>query len=98
MRPHYIRVSFFRNPLNIERSRVTGGRQMSFRFLGRRQVITMNSRLTSLTSICCEILEHTYSAPSRHLESHSYFLPYQHGFRKGFSCDTQLASFTFDIS
>lgn len=32
-----------------------------------------------------------------HLESISYFYPHQHGFRKHYSCQTQLAEFTHDL-
>ena len=50
-----------------------------------------NYRPISLTSVCCKILEHiVYSAVSNHLESNNIFTPRQHGFRSGYSCESQL--------
>lgn len=43
-------------------------------------------------------MEHIiYSAVIKHLESNNYFTNYQHGFRAGFSCTTQLVEFSHDI-
>lgn len=57
-----------------------------------------NYRPISLASIPCKILEHIiYSHLVEHLEFHSFFLPNQHGFRRTFSCETQLVSFVHDL-
>lgn len=57
-----------------------------------------NYRPVSLTSICCKIMEHViYSHIIKFLESNSFFTKFQHGFRKSFSCETQLISFTHDL-
>lgn len=55
-------------------------------------------RLISLTSICCELLEHIiYSAIFQYLNSINFLTPYQHGFH-GLSCNTQLVEFQHCIS
>lgn len=54
-----------------------------------------NYRPISITSIPCKIFEHIiYSHVANFLESNSFFDPAQHGFRKSFSCETQLILFT----
>lgn len=58
----------------------------------------LNYRPISITSVPCKILEHIiYSMLINFLETNSFFSSSQHGFRKSFSCDTQLISFTHDI-
>lgn len=58
----------------------------------------LNYRPISITSIPCKILEHIiFSHLVQHLESNSFFAPAQHGFRKSFSCETQLLTFTHDL-
>lgn len=55
-------------------------------------------RPISLTSVCCEMMEHTvYSAIMKHLEQSSYFTMCQRGFRSGLSCITQLLEFNHDL-
>ena len=50
-----------------------------------------NYRPISLTCICCKVLEHiVYSSISKHLSCNNILNPSQHGFRPGFSCETQL--------
>jgi hypothetical protein len=50
-----------------------------------------NYRSISLTSVCCKLLEHIiFSAVAHHLESNKILTPRQHGFRSGFSCESQL--------
>ena len=50
-----------------------------------------NYRPVSLTSIPCKLLEHIIkSSVYRHLEQHNLITEKQHGFRKHFSCTTQL--------
>ena len=45
----------------------------------------------SLTCVCCKILEHIISSHIRHhLDQYGILSPYQHGFRKLYSCETQL--------
>lgn len=57
-----------------------------------------NYRPISLTSISSKLLEHIISSSlMSHLDSINFFYPHQHGFRKSFSCETQLAEFTQDI-
>lgn len=49
----------------------------------------------SLTTICCKIIEHViFSHLTNIIESFCILLPVQHRFRKEFSCETQLATFT----
>lgn len=58
----------------------------------------LNYRPISLTSIPCKVLEHVlYTSIVTFLESNSFFTDAQHGFRKGFSCETQLLSFTHQL-
>lgn len=58
-----------------------------------------NYRPISLTSVCSKILEHIiYTNLMTHLQNNNFFSPMQHGFRAGFSCDTQLIEFGHDIA
>lgn len=58
-----------------------------------------NYRPISLTPICCKTLEHIiYSALMQHLTSIEFLNPRQHGFRRGYSCTTQLIEFYHDIA
>lgn len=59
-------------------------------------VLTIISWLAfiSLTSLPCKIMKHViYSLIMDHLDANHFFHPAQHGFRKGLSCETQLAIF-----
>lgn len=57
-----------------------------------------NYRPISLTCISSKLLEHIIASHvMNHLESINFFFPYQHGFRKFYSCETQLAEFAHDI-
>lgn len=59
----------------------------------------LNYRPISLTSIPCKIFEHIlFSNLANFLESNSFFTPSQHGFRKTYSCETQLVSFTHKLN
>jgi len=50
-----------------------------------------NYRPISLTSACCKTLEHiVYSNVCKFIDSNNILTPKQHGFRHGFSCETQL--------
>lgn len=58
-----------------------------------------NYRPVSLTSVCCKTLEHIiYSCLIKHLQDNKFFTPWQHGFRSGLSCVTQLTEFIHDIA
>lgn len=60
--------------------------------------LPLNYRPIALTSVPSKILEHIlFSAISAHLESSNYFSIHQHGFRKGYSCETQLSCFVHDL-
>ncbi len=53
--------------------------------------LSENYRPISLTCICCKVLEHiVYSHISNYLSLNGILTPNQHGFRPGFSCETQL--------
>ena len=50
-----------------------------------------NYRPVSLTSISCKIMEHVvYSQIMGHLDRNNILVHYQHGFRSGHSCGSQL--------
>lgn len=58
-----------------------------------------NYRPISLTSQCCKVMEHViYTNLIGHLTKNNFFTPYQHGFRSGFSCVTQLLEFYHEIA
>ena len=57
-----------------------------------------NYRPVSLTCVCCKLLEHIISSHIRsHLDNHSILTKLQHGFRKYFSCETQLLITIHDL-
>jgi hypothetical protein len=50
-----------------------------------------NYRPISLTCLCCKVMEHIIlSHVSKYLAYHDILINEQHGFRKLFSCETQL--------
>ena len=58
-----------------------------------------NYRPISLTSVCCKLLEHVvHSHIMNHLESYNVLSKYQHGFRKGHSCESQLIQTMHDLT
>lgn len=60
--------------------------------------LPLNYRPISLTSTVCKLLEHViHSQVINYLEEHNIIFKYQHGFRKGYSCETQLAGFIQDL-
>lgn len=58
-----------------------------------------NYRPIALTCIACKLLEHIiYSHTAAHLDNNNFFFHNQHGFRRGFSCETQLFQLTTDLN
>ena len=57
-----------------------------------------NYRPISLTCVCCKLLEHIVCHSIRgHLDEHNILSIFQHGFRSGHSCDSQLLSTVHDL-
>ena len=57
-----------------------------------------NYRPVSLTSVCCKLLEHIICRQRlKHLENNSIHTHLQHGFRSGYSCESQLIITLNDI-
>lgn len=57
-----------------------------------------NYRPISLTSVPCKIMEHViYSHIMNYMSEHQLICNSQHGFRKGYSCETQLFEFVTDL-
>ena len=57
-----------------------------------------NYRPVSLTCICSKMMEHIIvSQINTHLKKNNILVPYQHGFREGLSCDTQLIKFIEEL-
>ena len=53
----------------------------------------INYRPISLTCLACKVMEHTcivLSHVNKHLNTYNILTYLQHGFRSGFSCETQL--------
>ena len=60
--------------------------------------LASNYRPVSLTSVCCKILEHVVCRHlMNHLESNNILTNLNHGFRSGFSCETQLLTTMNDL-
>ena len=58
-----------------------------------------NYRPVSLTAIACKLLEHIiHHHVMAHLETYNILTDHQHGFRKGRSCETQLALTIDDLA
>ena len=58
-----------------------------------------NYRPISLTSSCCKIMEHIlFHSIMDHVQHNNILIDNQHGFKSGFSCQTQLISLVEDIS
>ena len=61
--------------------------------------IAANYRPISLTSVCSKILEHIiHSQIMRHLDIHQILSDQQHGFRKKWSCESQLILTVQDLA
>jgi hypothetical protein len=58
-----------------------------------------NYRPTSLTCICCKLMEHIVTSHiMSHADRNNILYPLQHGFRSKRSCKTQLLEFVDDVS
>ena len=58
-----------------------------------------NYRPISLTSSCCKVTEHIiFHSIMDHINTNKILINNQHGFRSGFSCQTQLISLIDDIT
>ena len=58
-----------------------------------------NYRPVSLTCIACKSMEHiVFSQIMNHLDNHKILAEFQHGFRSGHSCETQLLNTVEDLS
>ena len=57
-----------------------------------------NYRPVSLTSVCCKLMEHIICRHlMNHFENHNILTNLNHGFRTGFSCETQLLTTIDDL-
>ena len=57
-----------------------------------------NYRPVSLTSVTCKLLEHIISSHMlKHFDSLNILTPLNHGFRKGYSCESQLVVTLHDL-
>ena len=57
-----------------------------------------NYRPVSLTCICCKLLEHVlHSQVMKHLDEYNVLTKFQHGFRRGHSCESQLIQTMHDL-
>ena len=57
-----------------------------------------NYRPVSLTCVACKLMEHILCTHIRgHLDRHGILSKFQHGFRGGFSCETQLMTTLHDL-
>ena len=60
--------------------------------------VASNYRPVSLTCVACKLLEHILCSEIRKfLDEHGILTLYQHGFRKFFSCESQLLVTTHDL-
>jgi hypothetical protein len=60
--------------------------------------LAANYRPVSLTCICCKVMEHIICKHMlNHLDMHKILTALQHGFRNGFSCETQLLVTLHDL-
>jgi hypothetical protein len=58
-----------------------------------------NYRPVSLTSVVCKIMGHLVGQYIRNvLETEGWFYKEQHGFREGFSCESQIISLCQDLA
>jgi hypothetical protein len=84
-------VSFSNNPMILVHFHLTGQRPLFLLFLKDLKSNPANYRPISLTCLCCKVMEHIIlSHVSMHLAYDDILINEQHGFRKLFSCETQL--------
>ena len=58
----------------------------------------INYRPVSLTCVPCKLMEHIVVSNMRtHFDNHGILTPFQHGFRKNHSCESQLLVTTHDL-
>ena len=61
--------------------------------------IASNYRPVSLTSVTCKLLEHIiFTNIMKHLQEHNILVHFQHGFRAGHSCESQLVTTVDDLA
>ena len=59
----------------------------------------VNYRPISLTSVCCKVMEHIiFNSIMSHLEKNNILNSFQHGFRSGHSCTTQLLTIIEELA
>ena len=59
----------------------------------------VNYRPISLTSVCCKVMEHIiFRSIMSHLEKNNILNSFQHGFRSGHSCTTQLLTIIEELA
>jgi hypothetical protein len=67
-------------------------------FKKRNKNLAENYRPVSLTCICCKVMEHIICKHiPTHLEKYNILTLLQHGFRTGFSCETQVLATLHDL-
>ena len=60
--------------------------------------IPYNYRPISLTSVCSKVMEHiVFHSIIQHVQDHGILSEFQHGFRPGYPCQTQLIDFIENI-
>ena len=60
--------------------------------------IPSNYRPISLTSVCSKVMEHiVFHSIMKHVQHYGILSEFQHGFRPGYSCQTQLINFIENI-
>ena len=83
----------------LARFRMTGRKLTSPQFSKRETNSPSNYRPVSLTCIIAKCMEHILvSNMMKHLELNNILHPLQHGFRKNYSCETQLLSLFQDLA
>lgn len=76
------------------------GIELTFQLFSRKEISIYQKTTApiSLMSILCYLLEHIiYHHLMTHLKKHNVLTHLNHGFRAGFSCETQLVTTMFDL-
>ena len=91
-----------RNQLTLAQYQRIGSVQTLLQFLHTAKGLKTkpaNYRPVSLTCVTCKVLEHIiYKQMMNHLEGSHILVPFQHGFRKRHSCETQIVSSIEDLT